>query len=84
MTEREIQELARASEKPHRPWLRVSRKQYEGWRRQAVLDMLQGLRYGQSFCNRFCIADHFLAFCTDPASADRYIQHVYMRTKSLL
>jgi hypothetical protein len=60
---------------------RISRRDWQAWRRTAVWDIMRGSRLGQSFCNRFGITDYFLFFCTDPESADRYIGNVYMRTK---
>jgi hypothetical protein len=56
----------------------VSRADYEQWRQEFVFDALQGLRYGQSFCNRFDIADNILFFERDPEWADLYIRNYYL------
>jgi len=56
----------------------VSRADYEQWRQEFVFDALQGLRYGQSFCNRFDITDNILFFERDPEWADLYIRNYYL------
>jgi hypothetical protein len=56
----------------------VSWADYEQWRREVVFDALQGLRYGQSFCNRFDIADNILFYERDPEWADMYIRQHYL------
>ena len=56
----------------------VSRANYEQWRRKVVFDALQGLRYGQSFCNRFDITDNILFYERDPEWADVYIRKNYV------
>ena len=56
----------------------VARADYEQWRQEFVFDALQGLRYGQSFCNRFDITDNILFFERDPEWADLYIRNYYL------
>jgi hypothetical protein len=56
----------------------VSRADYEQWRREVVFDALQGLRYGQSFCNRFDITDNILFYERDPECANVYIRQNYV------
>ncbi len=56
----------------------VSRADYEQWRQEFVFDALQGLRYGQSFCNRFDITDNILFYERDPEWADLYIRNYYL------
>jgi hypothetical protein len=56
----------------------VSRADYEQWRQEFVFDALQGLRYGQSFCNRFDITDNILFYEQDPEWADTYIRNYYL------
>ena len=63
---------------------RVRRDAYEQWRRQqAVWDCLQNIRYGQSFCNCFDIADAFLNYCADTDRADRYIRRYYVKNRNV-
>jgi hypothetical protein len=57
----------------------ASRADYEQWRREFVFDALQGLRYGQSFCNRFDITDNILFYERDPEWADLYIRDCYVK-----
>ena len=56
----------------------VARADYEQWRLEFVFDALQGLRYGQSFCNRFDITDNILFYEQDPEWADTYIRNYYL------
>jgi hypothetical protein len=51
---------------------------YQQWRQEVVFDMLRGLRYGQSFCNRFDITDNILFYEQDPEWADVYIRKNYI------
>jgi len=40
----------------------ISRSDYQQWQKQFTWSALQGLRYGQSFCNHFGIRDHRIYF----------------------
>lgn len=57
----------------------VARADYEQWRQEFVFDALQGLRYGQSFCNHFDITDNILFYERDPEWADLYIRDHYLQ-----
>ena len=63
------------SDKPYH----VSADQYQTWRQGYVFDALQNLRYGQSFCNAFDIADNVLFHERDADWADMYIQQHYVK-----
>jgi hypothetical protein len=56
----------------------VKSADYQQWRQEAVFDMLRGVRYGQSFCNRFDITDNILFYECDPEWADVYIRKTYI------
>jgi hypothetical protein len=56
----------------------VESMDYQQWRQEAVFDMLRGVRYGQSFCNRFDITDNILFYERDPEWADMYIRKTYI------
>lgn len=56
----------------------VARADYEQWRHEFVFEALQGLRYGQSFCNRFDITDNILFYERDPEWANTYILENYI------
>jgi len=56
----------------------VKSADYQQWRQEVVFDMLRGTRYGQSFCNRFDIADNILFYERDPEWADVYIRKTYI------
>ena len=57
---------------------KVSRADYLSWQQGFVFDALQGLRYGQSFCNHFDITDNILFYDRDPEWADSYIRAYYV------
>ena len=57
----------------------VARADYKQWQQEFVFDALQGLRYGQSFCNRFDITDNILFYERDPEWADLYIRDCYLQ-----
>jgi hypothetical protein len=56
----------------------VESAHYRQWRQESVFDLLRGLRYGQSFCNRFDITDNILFYERDPEWADVYIRKTYI------
>ena len=56
----------------------ITQSQYEEWKKQYTLDGLQGLRYGQSFCNRHGVADNILYYVLNSEEADRYIKDKYV------
>ena len=56
----------------------ITQEEYTAWKREAVMDMLQGLRYGQSFCNRFGITDNLLYFSVTQSTDDEYIRKHYL------
>jgi hypothetical protein len=51
---------------------------YQQWQQESVFDLLRGVRYGQSFCNRFDITDNILFYERDPEWADVYIRKTYI------
>lgn len=61
------------------PARRVSRREYEDWRRYAIWDCVQGQRYGQSFCNKFDIHDTWLYNCNNTKYADSHIKKNYVK-----
>jgi hypothetical protein len=56
----------------------VESADYQQWQQEFVFDVLRGLRYGQSFCNRFNITDNILFYEQDPEWADVYIRKTYI------
>ena len=61
------------------PPRRVTRQEYEDWRTVAAWDLLQGLRLGQSFCQRFDIRDLWLYNTENSQQADRHIRRHYLK-----
>ena len=57
----------------------ISQDDYELWQKDVIWDCLHGIRYGQSFCNRFGIDDNLLYYTTWPAEQlDEYIKKHYI------
>lgn len=50
---------------------------YKLWKKQYVFDGLRGVRFGQSFCNYFGIADNILHYERDADRAEHYIRKTY-------
>ena len=59
--------------------LKITKEDFEVWQKDYTWDGLHGIRYGQSFCNRFGITDNLLYYTTWPAEQiDEYIKKVYI------
>jgi hypothetical protein len=57
----------------------ITQEDFELWQKDVIWDCLHGLRYGQSFCNRFSISDNLLYYSTWPqAQMDDYIKRNYI------
>ena len=62
--------------KVHEP---VTRAAFEQWQQEFSFDALHGIRYGQSFCNRFGVSDNLLYYTQWPADQiDEYIVRYYI------
>ena len=62
--------------KVHEP---ISQEDFELWQQDFTWDALHGLRYGQSFCNRFGISDNLLYYTTWPVEQiDDYLKRTYI------
>ena len=62
--------------------LSVSSEDYEIWKKDFTWDALHGIRYSQSFCNRFGITDYILYYKTGIDEADEYIRKTYIDNSS--
>jgi hypothetical protein len=57
----------------------ITEEDFELWQKDVIWDCLHGLRYGQSFCNRFSISDNLLYYSTWPQDQmDSYIKRNYI------
>jgi hypothetical protein len=57
----------------------ITADDYEQWRHDYIWEALHGIRYGQSFCNRFGITDNHLYYAPGDISwCDRYIRKTYL------
>ena len=61
--------------------LSISQEDFELWQKDVIWDALHGIRYGQSFCNRFGISDNLLYYTTWPCEQlNEYIRKHYVAT----
>ena len=59
--------------------LSISQEDFDLWQKDVIWDALHGIRYGQSFCNRFGITDNLLYYTTwPPEQMDEYIRKHYI------
>jgi hypothetical protein len=59
--------------------LKITLEDFEIWQQDFTWDALHGIRYGQSFCNRFGITDNLLYYTTwPPEQMDDYIKKNYI------
>ena len=57
----------------------ISPEDFEIWQKDVIWDALHGIRYGQSFCNRFGISDNLLYYTGWPIDQiDAYIKRTYI------
>jgi hypothetical protein len=57
----------------------ISLEDFELWQKDVIWDALHGIRYGQSFCNRFGISDNLLYYTTwPPEQIDEYLKRTYV------
>jgi hypothetical protein len=58
---------------------KISQEDFELWQKDVIWDALHGIRYGQSFCNRFGITDNLLYYTTwPPEQLDDHIRKHYV------
>jgi hypothetical protein len=58
---------------------KIDPEEYEQWRKDFIWEALHGMRYGQSFCNRFGLHDNHLFYNNgDIEWADNYIKKTYI------
>ena len=68
--------FADQKDKVHEP---ISQEDFDIWKKDVIWDALHGLRYGQSFCNRFGISDNLLYYTTwPPEQLEEYIKRTYI------
>ena len=59
--------------------LKITKEDFEIWQQDFTWDALHGIRYGQSFCNRFRITDNLLYYTAwPPEQMDDYIRKNYI------
>jgi hypothetical protein len=59
--------------------LKITQEDFELWQQDFIWDALHGIRYGQSFCNRFGVTDNLLYYITWPVEQiDEYLKRTYI------
>lgn len=63
---------------PYKSNKKITESQFNKWQKQLSFDLLQGMRYGQSFCNYFGITDNILYYEFSWLNAEEYIKRTYI------
>jgi hypothetical protein len=72
----QIVDFANADNEPKKS---ISPEDFDIWQKDVIWDALHGIRYGQSFCNRFGILDNLLYYSTwPPEQMEDYIRKHYL------
>jgi len=56
----------------------ITKDDYLSWKKEFSFEALKGIRYGQSFCNRFSVQDYVLFYMIDTKRADLHIREQYI------
>jgi len=56
----------------------LTEETFQAWEYAFVFSALQGLRYGQAFCNHFGITDNILFYERDRERAQKHIRRHYL------
>jgi hypothetical protein len=74
-----FEQFVDSAERNDQPRKLISQDDFELWQKDVIWDALHGIRYGQSFCNRFNITDNLLYYTTWPVEQlDNYIEKNYV------
>jgi hypothetical protein len=74
-----FEQFVDSAERNDQPRKLISQDDFELWQKDVIWDALHGIRYGQSFCNRFGITDNLLYYTTwPPEQLDDYIRKHYV------
>lgn len=57
----------------------ITKEDFEKFDREYIFDAVNGLRYGQAFCNKFNITDYILAMNVNVEACKKYINKIYIR-----
>jgi len=83
MTKQKVfDQLVAFADQPEKTHKIINQDDYEQWRKDYIWEALHGIRYGQSFCNRFNIIDNHLYYNNYNSNniewADDYIKKTYL------
>ena len=74
-----FEQMVDFTDSDNRPRKLITQEDFELWQKDVIWDSLYGLRYGQSFCNRFGVSDNLLYYTTWPyEQIDGYIEKNYI------
>lgn len=59
----------------------ITSEDFKLWKQDYTWDALHGIRYGQSFCNRFGLIDNILCYTrfATTQECDQYIENIYIK-----
>jgi hypothetical protein len=74
-----FEQIVAFADRTGQPRSLIPQEDFELWQKDFMWDALHGLRYGQSFCNRFGISDNLLYYSTwPPEQMEDYIKRNYI------
>ena len=73
-----FEQIAALADRTGQPRSLITQEDFELWQQDFTWDALHGIRYSQSFCNRFGITDYILYYKTGIDEADEYIRKNYI------
>jgi hypothetical protein len=74
-----FEQFVDSAERNDQPRKSISQDDFELWQKDVIWDALHGIRYGQSFCNRFGITDNLLYYTAwDYIQIEDYIKRTYI------
>ena len=74
-----FEQLVTFADQPDQTNQTISLEDFELWKKDVIWDALHGIRYGQSFCNRFGISNNLIYYSTwPPEQMEDYIRKHYI------
>ena len=74
-----FEQMVAFADNNNKPKKTINPEDFEIWQKDVIWDALHGIRYGQSFCNRFGISNNLLYYTTwPPEQLNDYIRKHYI------
>ena len=74
-----FEQMVAFADNNNKPKKTINPEDFEIWQKDVIWDALHGIRYGQSFCNRFGISNNLSYYTTwPPEQLNDYIRKHYI------